>query len=124
MEAAATPELTDLRAVLDALQESEGRFRAAFEENPETISIFRPVLDADGRFEDAEILYENRVARARYFGDEPLEALVGRRLFATYPQYRTLLFRTFADFVDRGEVPRDLLHGVRQEGEYWSQTGL
>ncbi|MFN8623723.1 MAG: PAS domain-containing protein [Chloroflexota bacterium] len=114
----------DLRAALDALRETEGRFRAAFEENPETIGIFRPIPDAGGGFTDVEILYENRIGRERYFGGRTLEDLEGRPLFADFPQWRPLLYELFAAFLERGERAHEVLHGERADGEFWSETFL
>lgn len=54
-----------------ALAASEAMFRAVFEENPESLGIARPVVDDHGAFVDVEVLYENRVGRARAFGGAP-----------------------------------------------------
>ncbi len=115
-------DVDELIRTREALQAREGMFAAAFEENPETISVLRPVLDEAGAFVDAEVLYENRIARERYFEGLPLEALVGTRLFARWPQYRDLLFTTFESVVASGAPVHEELHGMRADGEFWSET--
>jgi two-component system, cell cycle sensor histidine kinase and response regulator CckA len=115
-------EATARRAAEAALSESEARFRAAFEENPETISIFRPIADETGRLVDAEVLFENRIGRERYFDGAPLDELVGAKLFEGWPQYRALLFDQFAEVVALGRPVHREIHGTRSDGDFWSQT--
>jgi PAS domain S-box-containing protein len=114
--------LATRRAAEAALYESEARFRAAFEWNPETIGIFRPITDEAGRFVDAEILFENRRGRERYFDGAPLDDLIGLRLFERWPEYRELVFDQFAEVLASGDpVYRDL-HGTGDDGDWWSEA--
>lgn len=65
-----------------ALTESEERFRAAFDAVDEFIGLLRPVVDAQGEFVDAEILWANRLVLQRWFGGRELEEVRGTHLLA------------------------------------------
>ena len=104
------------------VRESEAMFRAAFEENPETIWVFRPVTDVEGSPVDAVVLFANRIARARYMGGVSLDDVVGSRLFERWPELRVLVSGIIAAVVARGEPVHEELHGTRADGEFWSET--
>jgi len=113
---------TALHEATARVRASEAMFRAAFEENPESIWVFRPVLDDRGTPVDAEVLYANRIARERYVDGLPLEELVGSRLFARWPEYRELIGDMLTRLAQGGGPIHGEMHGTRGGGEFWSET--
>jgi two-component system, cell cycle sensor histidine kinase and response regulator CckA len=108
----------------EALAASEAMFRAAFEENPEVIGVFRPVLDEDGRFVDAEALYVNRSGRTLFLGGVSLEEVVGSRFLARWPQLRDAVEAPYARVAETREPVRTEVHTIALTGERWSELYL
>ncbi len=117
-------DVTAQRSTEDALAASEAMFRAAFEENADSIAVFRPVLDPDGRLVDVELRFANRVARDRYVGGTDSDDVVGRRYFELLPDARPLFYAEYARVAESGETVRMQLHGTRGDGEFWSDISL
>jgi PAS domain S-box-containing protein len=117
-------EITAQHDAAQRVRESETRFRAVFEENPETIGVCRPILDEHGRFLDAELVMANRVTRERYLGGVPAGAVSGSAMFATWPHLREPLFEAAAAVSERGEPFRGEYHGVRGGADFWSDLAL
>jgi PAS domain S-box-containing protein len=114
-----------LRALVDSLRESESLFRSAFEENPEAIGVWRPEFDDRGRFVDAVHVFQSRVARERYWDGQPLEAIVGRRIFEGWPVYRDVLFEPYRRAAEAGTSVTGEVHDTLPDGrDVWADYSI
>lgn len=82
------------------------RYQAALDASPGSVVLYRTILDDHGRLADAEIIHANAVARSRWFDNLPDEDLVGRRLFAGWPEARADLYETYAWVAEHGQPLR------------------
>ena len=99
-------------------------FRAAFEENSESIAVLRPIYDEGGRFVDCELMFINRTARQRYYDATPPEALHGRRMFEERPAFRPLLFDHYARAAAGEAFTAELRSTGGDLPEIWSEAGF
>jgi signal transduction histidine kinase len=95
--------VTEARRAAIAHAAAEERFRLALDSATETIAMFRPVLDADGRLDDLEIVFANRVGRERWLGRARHEEVQGKRLYAGWPELRGRTYELYRRVVETGE---------------------
>ncbi len=112
-------DITERKRAELAVEASEARLRATLEAAPESFAIYAPVLDADGRFVDAEIVYMNGIARDRWFAGGPLEEVRGTRVFERLPQFRSNVFDIYRDVVDTGVPFAEVRRLESPAGEIW-----
>lgn len=96
-------DVTDARRAAIESAAAEERFRLALDSATETIAMYRPVLDDEGRLDDLEVVFANRVARERWLGGAAHEEAQGRLLFATWPELRARTFELYRQVVETGE---------------------
>ena len=99
-------DLSEREAAEAALRETQASTTMAMDTAIESLGIYRSVLDDDGRFVDAEILFMNAVGRRRWLQDSPLEEVRGTRLFAGWPALRPLIFDLYAPVAETGVAYR------------------
>jgi PAS domain-containing protein len=94
-------DITGQKAVFDALQESEKRFRTAQEMSPDGFTILHPIRNENDEIVDFTWVYENQ-AVARINGTDPV-SIVGKRLLALFPAHReTPVFEAYLDVAKTG----------------------
>ena len=95
-------EVTDRERVLDALRESEQRFRATVDQLPDAVSVFESVRDESGAVVDFRWVYCNAY-NAEMTG-YTVEDLVGRRLLEVFPEQGPAgMIDVYAEVVATGE---------------------
>ena len=104
----------------EAIRRNEARFRMAFDQSPDTIAIFRPLLGEDGLLEDIEAVYINKAALDRWYGGVTLESLAHKRLFEVQPDGRKYLRDLYREVIATGQP----FEGVRRydspKGLFWA----
>ncbi len=99
-------DVTQEKALHQALARSEERFRVAQDLSPDGFTILRPLRDADGGVSDFTWVYENP-AIIRVTGYD-LETIGGRSLLELFPAHRgTDIFEAYRTVAETG-VPRVL----------------
>ena len=117
-------DVTGRREATDRARAMEARFRAVFEENPESIGICTPVLDSEGHFSDARLVLANRVARERWLGGAGPDSKDAPLMFASFPSLRGPLFEAAVAVIERGESRRVESHLASPGHDFWSETSL
>ena len=108
---------------ISASHAASEQFRAVFEENPESIGLFRPVLDEQGVLVDAECMAMNRTGREEYLrGRLPGDA-VGLRICRDLGQEENLLEPLRETHRTRAPFRREL-HVVGRRGERWIDISI
>jgi PAS domain-containing protein len=99
--------ITERRRAVDALAESEARFRAVQDASPDGSIVMRAVRDAAGTIVDFRFTYANAAA-GRILLDCEDEAIVGRTMTEAFP-----------DSVEAGRL--EIYRRVAETGEPWLQ---
>ncbi len=102
-------DVTDRRALERTFRETSRSVSAALNASEDSIAIYRPVLDADGTFSDAEIVFAN-LATGRWLPQVDLDEARGHRLFELAPEARPLVSELYATVVETGRT----VHVVRE----------
>ena len=99
------------------------QFRAVFEENPESIGLFRPVLDEQGELVDAECLALNRMAREEYLRGRESGDVAGLRICRDLGQEESLLEPLRECHRTRRPFHHEL-HVADDQGERWTDISV
>lgn len=95
-------DVTEARRAAIAHAAAEERFRIALDHATETMAVYRPLLDADGRLDDLEIVFINRIGRERWLGGATASETIGQRLYARWPALRPLTYALYSGVVESG----------------------
>lgn len=95
-------DVTDRKRVVQALRESEARFRTSAEHLPDSFGIYSAIRDESGRIIDFEIEYVNQTMST--VCQIPVEELTGKSLSELLPGYRDSgLFEQYCKVAETGK---------------------
>ena len=108
--AAVGEDVTDRRALEAGLRQNSASVEAALDASADIVAIFRPILDPEGRFLDAEVVHANAAALHRWRPGVPFEQIYGHGLLELIPGLRSLVFDLYEEAVRTGRE----VHAARE----------
>ena len=105
--AAVGEDVTDRRALEAGLRQNSASVEAALDASADIVAIFRPILDPEGRFLDAEVVHANAAALHRWRPGVPFEQIYGHGLLELIPGLRSLVFDLYEEAVRTGREVHD-----------------